>query len=158
YRGAGMIVPIEFDVPADARGTDESQPGNQILWRVSVSASIPGVDYESIFELPVYYTQESTRPAPPQAADRFTNAGPEQPGAPSPITVTGGAEGTTIVFPAFRNPSVTLSLGAFTLLWTATIWLERYLGAPLFFPLVTGLVALFLWWAVLAMAFGSSSV
>jgi len=158
YRGAGTIIPIEFDVPADARGTDESQPGNQALWRVSVSASIPGVDYESQFEVPVYYTQESTRPAPRQAAERFTSAVPEQPAAPSPITVTRDAEGTAIVFPAFRNPSVTLSFGAFTLLWTATIWLQRYLGAPLFFPLVTGLVALFLWWIVLAMAFGSSRV
>ena len=157
YRGAGATIPVDFAIPADARGTDESMPRDTIVWRLSVSASLPGVDYASAFDVPVYYTDESTRPSPATGTQRFATATmPDLPVAPSSITVTHAIDGTTITFPAFRNPGPTLSLGAFTIVWTGTIWLQRYLGAPFFFPAITGLFACILWWIVLAMAFGSS--
>src|SRR6185503_12983624 len=130
---------------------------NTIIWRLSVSASLPGVDYAAAFDVPVYYTEDSTQPSPAMETPRFATATmPDSEAAPSSITVTRDADGTTITFPAFRNPGPTLSLGAFTISWTATIWLQRYLGAPFFFPAITGLFAVILWWVVLVMAFGSS--
>jgi hypothetical protein len=45
YRGPGVTIPIAFAIPADARGTDESTPRNVIVWRLSVSASLPGVEH-----------------------------------------------------------------------------------------------------------------
>jgi hypothetical protein len=156
YRGPGATIPIDFAIPADARGTDESNPRNVIVWRLSVSASLPGVDYAAAFDVPVYYTEESARPSLDETRPCATDLMPEPSAAPSSITVTRDLEGTTIVFPAFRNPVPTLSLAAFTILWTGTIWLQRHLGAPLFFPVITGVFAFLLWWGVLAMAFGSS--
>src|SRR5262249_103628 len=136
--------------------TDESRPRDVIVWRMTVSASLPGVDYASTFDVPVYRTAESTRPASPDEVRVVASAGmSEPPSEPSSITVTPDADGTAIVVPAVRNPGPTLSLAAFTLLWTGTIWLQRHLGAPFVFPLITGLLAVVLWWAVLAMAFTS---
>jgi hypothetical protein len=155
YRGAGTTVPVDFAIPADVRGTDESVPTNVIVWRVTVSASLPGVDYEAAFDVPVYYTADSARPEESDAP-RFAAATPlaTAPVASS-ITVTHDGDGTTIVVPAFRNPGATMSLAVFTILWTGTIWIQRLVGAPFIFPAVTGLVAVVLWWAVLEMAFGS---
>ena len=156
YRGAGVTIPIAIPIPADAPGTDESRPRDVIIWRLVLSASLPGVDYASTFDVPVYRTADSMQPATPEEVrDVARVAMSDPPAAPSSITVTRDADGTAIVVPAFRNPSPTLSLAAFTLLWTGTIWLQRYLGAPLFFPVITGVFAVILWWAVLAMAFTS---
>jgi hypothetical protein len=150
HRGAAVTVPVSIFIPADAPGTDESQPRDAIVWRLTVSASLPGVDYTSTFDVPVYRTAESARPASPEEAD---DAPRDATPAPPTITLTRDGDATTIVVPAFRNPGPTLSLAAFTLLWTGTIWLQRVLGAPLFFPVITGAFAFVLWWIVLAMAF-----
>jgi hypothetical protein len=156
FHGAGATIPVDFAIPADARGTDESAPRNAIVWRLSVAASLPGVDYESAFDVPIYYTAESMRAAP-ETRERFAaDVRPDPTTMASPITITAGVDGTTILFPPFRNPGPTLGLAAFAITWTSTIWLQRHLGAPFVFPVLTGLVASVLWWAVLAMAFGSS--
>ncbi len=159
YRGAGVTIPIAFDIPADVQGTDESRPRDVIVWRLSVSATLPGVDYAATFDVPVYRTAESAQPRSRDEVARVARtAMPDPPAAPSSITVTRDAGATTIVFPAFRNPGPTLSLAAFTLLWTGTIWVQRVLGAPLFFPVITGVFAGVLWWVTLALAFTSSHV
>jgi len=47
-------------------------------------------------------------------------------------------------FGAARNPSFATRLTAFLLIWTGALWLQIALGAPLIFPLVTGLFELLL--------------
>jgi hypothetical protein len=155
-RGIGVTVPIAIPTAADAPGTNEAMPRNTIVWRLAISASVPGVDYAATFDVPVYLTAESRRPASSDElaeVERARMSDPPEP--PSSISVTSDGDATTIVVPPFRNPGPTLSLAVFTLLWTGTIVLQRALGAPFIFPLVTGAIALLLWWAVLAMAFGS---
>ncbi len=159
FRAAAVNVPIAIAIPADAPGTDESRPRDVTVWRLAVSASLPGIDYAATFDVPVYYTAESARPASADEAAEVAHAVTSEPlPAPSSITVTQDADGTTIVFPAFRNPGPTLSLAAFSLLWTGTIWVQLRLGVPIFFPAVTSLFAVLLWWFVLAMALASSRV
>lgn len=155
-RGVGVTVPIAIPIAADASGTDEATPRNTIVWRLAISASVPGVDYAAAFDVPVYVTAETARPASSEElAEVRCAAMSDPPEAPSSITVTSEGDATTIVVPPFRNPGPTLSLAAFTILWTGTIVVQRALGAPFVFPLVTGAIAVLLWWAVLAMAFGS---
>ncbi len=155
-RGIGVSVPIAIPIAAGAPGTDESTPRNTIVWRLAVSASVPGVDYAPTFDVPVYVTAESRRPASAaELADVQRAAMSDPPEAPPSTIVTADGDATTIVVPPFRNPGPTLSLAAFTIVWTGAIVLQRALGAPLVFPLVTGAIAVVLWWAVLAMAFGS---
>src|SRR6185503_2586845 len=84
YRGIGATIPVDFAIPADARGTDESMPRNTIIWRLSVSASLPGVDYAAAFDVPVYYTEDSTQPSPAMETPRFATATmPDSEAAPS---------------------------------------------------------------------------
>src|SRR5690242_4853646 len=59
----GRAIPVEFDVPADALITDQSNPGDQILWLLHAQADVPGVDYSDDFELPVFRTADSPQPA-----------------------------------------------------------------------------------------------
>ncbi len=54
-------IPVLFAIPHDSLQTDDSDSINQIVWRLEVTAEVPGVDYHSQFEVPVYRTAESSR-------------------------------------------------------------------------------------------------
>lgn len=53
----GVTVPLTFDIPLDAEPCDDSNSRNCVLWRVEVSAQLPGIDYSQNFEVPVFITQ-----------------------------------------------------------------------------------------------------
>ena len=55
-RGMATIVPIGFQIPGDVRGSDPTVSNDYVLWRLTLSAAVPGVDYESVFEVPVFRT------------------------------------------------------------------------------------------------------
>jgi hypothetical protein len=40
--GAGMRVPVSFRIPADATASDASNSRDQIVWRLTLAASVPG--------------------------------------------------------------------------------------------------------------------
>lgn len=46
-------VPIEFEIPADARPTNERALNDKIEWKLRVHASVPGVDLKYEFPVPV---------------------------------------------------------------------------------------------------------
>jgi hypothetical protein len=50
----GVRVPFSMTIPNDVRSSDISTPRDQVLWRLEVSAEMPGVDYAASFELPVF--------------------------------------------------------------------------------------------------------
>ncbi len=52
----GFVIPVEVPVPLDSRQkpTDDSNPDSRIWWQLQVLADIPGLDYESHFEVPVF--------------------------------------------------------------------------------------------------------
>jgi hypothetical protein len=47
-------VPFAMTIPNDARSSEIRNPRDQVLWRLDVSAELPGVDYAASFELPVF--------------------------------------------------------------------------------------------------------
>jgi hypothetical protein len=53
----GTTIPVSFDIPADARQTDYSDPHNVIVWLLQAEADVPGVDYKDVFEIPVFRTK-----------------------------------------------------------------------------------------------------
>ncbi|MEA2722970.1 MAG: hypothetical protein QOH59_741, partial [Gemmatimonadales bacterium] len=145
-------IPVAFRLPADSVACDDTNPNNRVLWRLQLSAEVPGVDYGAQFEVPVFRTSASDQPLS-QEEERITQdplAGTdyEQP-ADSRIVVTSNRRGTEVLFPAARNPGAATSLTFFLLLWLGCIALQMYFRAPLIFPIVTGLFGLLIFIGVL---------
>lgn len=47
-------VPLSFELPSDQPSSTPHKTKERMLWEVSVSADVPGLDYESAFEIPVF--------------------------------------------------------------------------------------------------------
>jgi hypothetical protein len=163
-RGAGGMattVPVAFALPADGQPSDRSSPRDRVLWRLEVSARVPGVDYKSTFEVPVSRTARSAEPVTAEEQSRLrdpaTPADYRQPPG-SRIRVTTNRRGTEIAFPAARNPGAAAGVSAFFLLWGGALGLMIHLGAPVLFPAVFGLFQFILLYMVLELWLGVSRV
>ena len=62
----GISIPIAIPIPADARQTDERDSSDRVIWRLAITADVPGVDYSATFEVPVFRTAESDTPLTPE--------------------------------------------------------------------------------------------
>jgi hypothetical protein len=140
--GRATMIPVSIPLPPDAAPTDQRNSRNEVVWRLTLSASVPGIDYRSVFQVPVFRTPESDSPRPAdEAAIAEAGAGEEKYRQPagSRIAVSANRRGTEILFPAARNPGAATSLSMFTLLWWGTIWALVHFHIPLIFPIVAGL-------------------
>jgi hypothetical protein len=154
-------IPVAFRLPADAPACDDTNSSNRVLWRLLLSATVPGVDYQSRFEVPVFRTAASDQPLSADeqriTQDPLAGAGFQQP-ADSRIVVTSNRRGTEVLFPAARNPGAATSLSFFLLLWLGCIALQMHLRAPLVFPIITGILGLLIFVGVLDLWLGVSRV
>jgi hypothetical protein len=138
--GMATRIPVRFALPPDARPCDDRDSDDQILWRLEVAATVPGIDYASKFEVPVFRTELSEQP--PTASEAALGATValadyrQPPG--SRIEVTTTRRGTEIFFPAARNPGVASGLTFFAALWGGVVWALMHSRAPLVFPIVFG--------------------
>ncbi len=157
--GAG--IPVAFAIPADAAPSDPGRGDDRTLWRLEVSAEVPGVDYAAGFEVPVFRTAESALPRTESeqavAALAAVPADYRRPGG-SRIQVSQTRRGTEIYFPAARNPGMAVSLTVFTLIWAAAIWATIAFDAPLIFPIVFGAFGALLLFLVLDQWMGVTRV
>jgi hypothetical protein len=144
--GMGTAIPVAFAVPSDARASDDSDSDDRILWRLEVSAGVPGIDYVAGFEVPVFRTELSEQPpTESEAALAGTVAlGEYRQPAESRIELTTSRRGTEILFPAARNPGVAWGLTFFTAIWGGVVWALIHLRAPLIFTVVFGAFGLLL--------------
>ena len=147
-RGMATSVPIGFQIPANVQGSDTSTSNDYVLWRLALSAAVPGVDYQSVFEVPVFRTSASD--TAPTDEDRRTGAEQalslaeyRQP-PDSRISVSRNRRGVELSFPAARNPGAASSLAVFTLLWVGIVAALIRFHVPLFFPVVFGAFGLLL--------------
>jgi hypothetical protein len=159
--GMNTRIPIAFRLPADAKPCDSTDPNDRILWRLQVSAEVPGVDYASLFEVPVFRTAASDRPLS-EAEDRLTHDqlvpdNYRQP-ADSRIKVTANLRGVEIYFAAARNLGAATGGTVFTAIWVAVVWFLIQFKAPLLFPIVFGLFGLLLIYGTLQLWLGVSRV
>jgi len=153
-------LPVFFNVPADQPPSKRSNPA--IVWRLEVTADVPGVDYAAQFEVPVFRTAESRDDAVPQPDPTAPFQPPLetwQPPADSRIRVTETMHGETeIHFPAARNPGVILGLIGFLAIWNVFLWLMLVKDAPIIFPIVWSLFDLILGLVLLNMLLHSAHV
>ena len=159
---ASGAIPVAFTIPEDSRPTDSANPGDRILWRLIASARIAPVAYRAEFEVPVFKIEETAAQLTQAAqlrAQHDARVSAYQRSADSRIRVSLAIDGSTeIYFPAFRSPSVALTVAGFFVLWMAVTAVLFHLHAPLFFKIVWGLfdAVLGVWTA--ALWFGSTLV
>ncbi len=57
--GPGSSMPVHFTTPYDARETDGRNPSDEIFWKLTANAEVPGLDFRADFRVPVFKTQAS---------------------------------------------------------------------------------------------------
>lgn len=55
------VIPVLFKIPFELKETNDGNPNNKIIWRLKISADLPGIDYKSVFEIPVFKTKDSSK-------------------------------------------------------------------------------------------------
>ncbi len=145
--GGGVSIPVAFAIPPDALPSDDRNPNDRLIWRLEMTANVPGVDYGSSFEVPVFRTALSDQPRSEEeeksARDPAIPAAYRQP-ATSEIRVMSNRRGTEILYPPARNPGAAMGLTAFFLVWCAAIWACLHFGAPAIFSIIFGLFGILL--------------
>lgn len=168
----GTAVPIRFTIPHRLQETT-MQPGRRsILWRLALCAELPGVDYATNFEVPVFRTPESD----PEVtdADAAADAGTAEQAPARPVSAAGGGafrddsriratrdhDGRTIFrFPPARNVGTALGISFMAALWGGIIVvLSRLDDVPLPIVLGFGFFEVLLLWGALRYWFRSTRV
>ena len=162
WGGQGVMLPVAFRLPGDVLESDDRNTDNQVIWRLQVYATVPGVDYHVRFEVPVFRTDESDKPLPPEAVEEMARSALKEVYRPPPpdsaIRVSKQPRGTEVVFSAGRHPLPALGLTGFTAILTAVTWFIMQSDAPLLFPIVFGLFDLLLFYVVATMWLGHSKI
>jgi hypothetical protein len=147
---------VQFSIPFESQETNSADPNNLILWRLETHAAVPGVDYHSQFEVPVFKTSASKSTVTEKRVDLPSGY---QPSPESGITVgvgpTGGRE--LIVRPK-RAVGAILSILVFLTIWTGVVFLIAYVEAPLIFVVVFGAFDLLFLFLLLQLSFGESRI
>ncbi len=155
----GEGIPVLFNIPFDSKPTATLSASRSILWRLDTCATMPGTDFAAQFEVPIFKTAESRADAPvlPDPAAAYEK--PMERNALPGITVRPAASGgTEFIFAAARNKSVAFFLTLFTAIWTAAIILGMRFKAPIIFPIVFGLIDIFLLFCLMGVWTSSSRV
>jgi hypothetical protein len=137
--GMGVRIPISFRLPSDLEPWDISDSRNKVLWRLRVSAELPGVDYAATFEVPVFRTAAGELPSEQADAEESASLAAYRQPVDSKVIVTTSRGATEILFPPARNIGAATGLTLFTIFWWSTIVIQVYLRAPIVFPIVTAL-------------------
>jgi len=57
--GPGSSIPVAFAIPYDVRETDARNPSDEIFWKLTATATQPGLDFRAAFRIPVFKTELS---------------------------------------------------------------------------------------------------
>ncbi|MGB0581267.1 MAG: hypothetical protein ACPGVU_16330 [Limisphaerales bacterium] len=151
-------VPVFFNIPYDQPRSCESPT---YIWKLQVTADIPGIDYKSEFYVPVFKTEDSdphSQPIDDPTSAFQPDGGEYKWPQDDPIELRDSGERVEIYFPPARNKGVIAFLFIFLLLWNGAIWFMITEKAPVFFVSVFGFFDLLLLIAFFTMLFFSSRV
>jgi hypothetical protein len=130
-------VPVLFAIPLEAAQTTAPTATKPIRWRLFVSASVPGIDYRSHFEVPIFKTAES-RPdfkLDDKLAAQFDIK-------PDAATILRDARivkedladgGVRLIFPMARDRASALFITAFLAAFGIALWPIAAANAPVWF-------------------------
>ncbi len=161
-------IPVDFAIPSDAYVTDHDNSSDQVLWLLHAQADIPGIDYSDDFELPVFKSSFSAEQVPANSLSETSvlaagtsddsNAVPISAPAHPKVIISSQDGGTEFYFPAFRTPSRALFLLIFTVIWTGVVYFLFHSKAPWFFPIIFGLMDLFVVLGLFHVALGTARI
>lgn len=163
----GTTIPVSFHIPRDAQPTEKLNPRDEFLWLLEATASVPGVNYHDVFEVPIFHTAQSptqAEVAEETAAPAFGIQAPEiqAPELSRPEQLTIRVQqvpgGTEFYFPAARNKSFALSLTVFAAVFGGLGYFLTHTNAPFIFPLCFGGFGLLIGYIALKMWFGTTRV
>lgn len=157
---AGTTIPVAFHIPADAQQTQKLAPQDEFLWLLEATASVPGVDYHDVFEVPVFRTAQTPTVAEEASEERAFAVRTNEAQRPQQLSVRVQqvADGTEFYFPAARNKSFAISTTVFMAFFGGTSYGLTYTRAPFIFPLAFGLFAVLLFYFTVQMWLGTSRV
>jgi len=146
--GDDTQVPVRFAVPFNQPETSTRDGGDSYFWRLTASASAPGIDYRAVFDVPVRRTAQSL----PDYSAALTPDAAAQPGKAEDairrlsLRMERKAEGgLELIFPAARAKGMLFFLSVFMAVWTGICYaLWFVVKAPLLFPVLFTFFDLFL--------------
>lgn len=134
-------IPVSFRIPEDVAPSDDTDPDDKTIWSLRATASVPGLDYCAVFEVPVFQVDDSAVIAASDVdpAEKYRLQEPAHCPGRSKIRVEPQPDGATeVIFPAARNRGAALGLTLFVAMFAGATWLQAHLGAPMIFPVVFG--------------------
>lgn len=146
-------VPVLFGIPYDASDTDPSNSDNQVLWRLEVTAAVPGVDYDASFEVPVFHTADSSPDFvldDSSVRDFLAKRDPDADLRRAGVVFTQrGAHAAEFYFPPARFPGAGVVSIVFAAVWVGGVVLMLKFHAPIGFPIVFGLFGILIVWGAI---------
>jgi hypothetical protein len=119
----GLRVPFRFDIPWECEPASLGNAEDLVVWRLNVSADVPGIDYQAFFELPVFRTEDGRDELAPRVHSPAAWRPPREITlAPDAIVVRPSHGFTDYLFPILFFP-----------FWFGVLALFRQFGAPLLF-------------------------
>ncbi len=125
-------IPVLFKIPFDAKETNEENPRDAIIWKLKISADVPGIDYKAYFEIPVFRTEESRKDFEIDSSSLNKSMGKisgdsllESSGIISEKLMNGGVR---FIFPTAGKKAIPLFL--FSLVWSGVVVLLWIMESP----------------------------
>lgn len=133
----GLRIPFTFAIPRDGEPADDRDRNDRVIWRLDVEAEVPGIDYKSQFELPVFATGEVDDAWTPEVDPRGWTPAPE-----SGITLGMAPNGEEIRTAPTQRAVDWIALVVFFAFWFGILAAITAFGAPLFIAPIFGLIGL----------------
>jgi hypothetical protein len=113
--GSGSYLPVDFTIPYDARATDASNPDDEIFWRLTATAVLPGLDFRATFRVPVFKTEASDPAITVENIDTTEAArmAGSQPAEAKIVTAASAEGGARFHLGAARNKGVAAAITIF---------------------------------------------
>jgi hypothetical protein len=156
----GTTIPVSFRIPLDAQPTEKRNPRDEFVWLLEALASVPGVDYHDIFEVPVFHTEQTPAQPEGETATFAASAAGQPPTRPEVVTVevSQNADGTEFYFPAARNKNFASGTSVFLLIFGSATFFLVQVHAPILFPLAFGFFSFLLLCITAQMWLGTTRV
>ncbi len=153
YPEALTAVPVSIPIPPECEPWNDESADRQVIWRLRVSAAVPGADLNLIFEVPVFRTlpEDPSQPRETLPDGFIRPASRGEAPAPSRVRIVSVPGGTQFILAPPGGAASALGCLLSLAFTVAVAMVISKAGAPLIFPLVAGLfgmiVVLALLWA-----------